>query len=165
MMLVLFNLIWDLKSLALYNSSYGFTKMTQRQYKRILTLNLRIIDEVFIQVLTLYERTFTSLNYCTRISLVLMCISVLYCKRPVHYFLGDWSWSNFFFYSPPFRWMNHSRRVVVSYKRKYVHEVLVNCLSNLPGKSVVRWTDHLVMTIAVDWGVKQQNKQTCYWQD
>ena len=30
--------------------------------------------------------------------------------------------------------LNHSRRVVVSYKRKYVHEVLVNCL----GKSVVR---------------------------
>ena len=24
--------------------------------------------------------------------------------------------------------LNHSRRVVVSYKRKYVHEVLVNCL-------------------------------------
>ena len=29
------------------------------------------------------------------------------------------------FSSPP---LNHSRRVVVSYKRKYVHEVLVNCL-------------------------------------
>ena len=24
--------------------------------------------------------------------------------------------------------LNHSRRVVVSYKRKYVHKVLVNCL-------------------------------------
>ena len=32
-----------------------------------------------------------------------------------------------------------SRRVVVSYKRKYVHETLVNCLVKLPqGKSVVR---------------------------
>ena len=27
--------------------------------------------------------------------------------------------------------LNHSRRVVVSYKRKYVHEVLVNCLFRL----------------------------------
>ena len=32
-----------------------------------------------------------------------------------------------------------SRRVVVSYKRKYVHKVLVNCFSQAcPGKSVVR---------------------------
>ena len=27
--------------------------------------------------------------------------------------------------------LNHSRRVVVSYKQKYVHEVLVNCLFKL----------------------------------
>ena len=27
--------------------------------------------------------------------------------------------------------LNHSRRVVVSYERKYVHEVLVNCLFKL----------------------------------
>ena len=27
--------------------------------------------------------------------------------------------------------LNYSRRVVVSYKRKYVHEVLVNCLFKL----------------------------------
>ena len=34
---------------------------------------------------------------------------------------------------------NHSRRIVVSYKGKYVHEVLVNCLFNLAQeKSVVR---------------------------
>ena len=36
-----------------------------------------------------------------------------------------------------------SRRVVVSYKRKYVHEVLVNCLVKIAQeKSVIRWTDH-----------------------
>ena len=35
--------------------------------------------------------------------------------------------------------LNHSRRIVVSYKRKYVHEVLVNCLIKLAQKkSVVR---------------------------
>ena len=35
--------------------------------------------------------------------------------------------------------LNHSRRVVVSYKRKYVHKVLVNCLFKLAQeKSVVR---------------------------
>ena len=27
--------------------------------------------------------------------------------------------------------LNHSRRIVVSYKPKYVHEVLVNCLFKL----------------------------------
>ena len=36
-----------------------------------------------------------------------------------------------------------SRRVVVSYKQKYVHEVLA-----CPGKSVVRWTDRPDMTIS-----------------
>ena len=35
--------------------------------------------------------------------------------------------------------LNHSRRVVVSCKRKYVHELLVNLLVQAcPGKSVVR---------------------------
>ena len=51
--------------------------------------------------------------------------------------------------------LNHSRRVVVSYKRKYVHKVLVY---RLPRKKV--WlgelTDHLAMTIAVYWDIKQQ---------
>ena len=32
---------------------------------------------------------------------------------------------------PPPLPLNHSRRVAVSYKRKYVHEVLVNCLFKL----------------------------------
>ena len=50
-----------------------------------------------------------------------------------------------------------SRRIVVSYKRKYVHEVLVNCLVKLAQeKSVVRLTDCSNMTIAVDWDVKNQ---------
>ena len=35
--------------------------------------------------------------------------------------------------------LNHSRSIVVSYKRKYVHEVLVNCMFKLAQeKSVVR---------------------------
>ena len=54
-----------------------------------------------------------------------------------------------------------SRRVVVSYKRKYVHKVLVNELVKLvEEKSVVRGTDRLNMTIAVGWEVKHQSKQT-----
>ena len=51
---------------------------------------------------------------------------------PVPYFFGDWSWYNF-----------------------YGHQAC-------PGKSVVRWTDRPVMTLAVDWGrkaTKQTNKQ------
>ena len=43
-------------------------------------------------------------------------------------------------------WLNAillpSRRVVVSYNRKYVHEVLFNCSYKLvQKKSVVKWTD------------------------
>ena len=52
-----------------------------------------------------------------------------------------------------------SRRAVVSYWRKYVHEVLVNRLGglSLPRKSVVRLTDRPDMTL----DVKQQiNKST-----
>ena len=42
-----------------------------------------------------------------------------------------------------------SRKVVVTYKRKYVHEVLVNCLVKLAQeKSVVRLTGPRNMTIA-----------------
>ena len=52
----------------------------------------------------------------------------------------------------------HSRRVVVSYKRKYVHKLLVNCLFKLAQEKV--WLGDPAMTIAVDWDVKQQNKQT-----
>ena len=52
-----------------------------------------------------------------------------------------------------------SRRVVDSYKRKYVHEVLVNCLVKLAQvKSVARLTDHPDMTKAVDRNLKNQNK-------
>ena len=53
-----------------------------------------------------------------------------------------------------------SRRVVVNYKRKYVHKALVNCSVRLAEeKSVVRWTDRSVMTIAVDWDIKHQTNQ------
>ena len=52
-----------------------------------------------------------------------------------------------------------SRRVVVSYKLKYVHEALVNRLVKLAQeKSVVRSTDSPDMTIAVDWEIKHQTK-------
>ena len=51
--------------------------------------------------------------------------------------------------------LNHSRRGVVSYKRKYVHEVLVNHLFKLAEeKCVVRCTDCPAITIAVDLGHK-----------
>ena len=62
-----------------------------------------------------------------------------------------------------------SRRAVVSYWRKYVHEVLVNRLGglSLPRKSVVRLTDRPDMTLDVYRGRKtkikqqQQQQQTC----
>ena len=54
-----------------------------------------------------------------------------------------------------------SRRAVISYWRKYVHEVLVNRLGglSLPRKSVVRLTDHLDMTIDVYHGRKTTTQQ------
>ena len=58
--------------------------------------------------------------------------------------------------------LNHSGRVVVSYKRNHVHKVLVNRLFKLAQeKKVVRLTDCPAMTIAVDLGrkaTKQTNK-------
>ena len=54
----------------------------------------------------------------------------------------------------------HSRRVVVSYKWKYVHQLLVNRLFEpAQEKSVIRWTDRPAMTIAVDLG-RKATKQT-----
>ena len=56
---------------------------------------------------------------------------------PVPYFHGDWSWYISMAILLP---SADSRRVVVSYKQKYVHEVLVNRLVKLAQeKSVVRW--------------------------
>ena len=58
-----------------------------------------------------------------------------------------------------------SRRAVVSYWRKYVHEVPVNCLGglSLPRKSVVRLTDRPDMTLDVYHGrkttIQQQQQQ------
>ena len=56
-----------------------------------------------------------------------------------------------------------SRRAVVSYWRKYVHEVLVSCLGglSLPRKSVVRLTDRPDMTIDVYHGRKTTMQQQC----
>ena len=56
--------------------------------------------------------------------------------------------------------MADSSRAVVSYWRKDVHLVLVNRLRSLPRNSMFRLTDHLHMTIEVDWDVKSQIKQT-----
>ena len=39
--------------------------------------------------------------------------------------------------------LNHSRRVVVSYMRKYLHEVLVNCLLKLAQEKV--WLGELTV--------------------
>ena len=54
-----------------------------------------------------------------------------------------------------------SRRTVVSYWRKYVHEVLVNRLGglSLPRKSVVRLTDRPDLTLDVYRGHKNETMQ------
>ena len=57
-----------------------------------------------------------------------------------------------------------SRRAVVGYWRKYVHEVLVNRLGglSLPRKSVVRLTDRPDMTLDVYRGRKTTIQQHCF---
>ena len=57
-----------------------------------------------------------------------------------------------------------SRRAVVSYWRKYVHEVLVNRLGglSLPRKSVVRLTDRPDMTLDVYRGCKTTMQKCMY---
>ena len=52
-----------------------------------------------------------------------------------------------------------SRRVVVSYKRKYVHKVLVTRLVKL-AQEKKEWLGELtVSTIAVDWDIKHQTNK------
>ena len=85
------------------------------------------------------------------------------------YFVS-WSWVRYpvwqhTFVSPS----TFSRRAVVSYWRKYVHEVLVNRLGglSLPRKSVVRLTDRPDMTLDVYRGRKttiQPTNQLCVFQ-
>ena len=43
-----------------------------------------------------------------------------------------------------------------------MHEIQINCFNSQAcrGKNMVRLTDHLDMTIAVDWDIKPQTKQT-----
>ena len=59
-----------------------------------------------------------------------------------------------------------SRKAVVSYWRKYVHEVLVNRLGglSLPRKSVVRLTDRPDMTLDVYRG-RKTTMQQCHTLD
>ena len=77
---------------------------------------------------------------------------------------GSWVrypvWQHTFVSPSPF-----SRRAVVSYWRKYVHEVLVNRLGglSLPRKSVVRLTDRPNMTLDVYRGGKTMQQQRVIW--
>ena len=58
--------------------------------------------------------------------------------------------------------LNHSKRFIVSYKRKYLHNLLVNRLFKLTQEQV--WLGELTVLswpyIAVAWDIKQQNRQT-----
>ena len=89
------------------------------------------------------------------------CEKLLHCKSFSHFFnekfvsQGSWVrypvWQHTFVSPSAF-----SRRAVVSYWRKYVHEVLVNRLGglSLPRKSVARLTDRPDMTLDVYRGRK-----------
>ena len=49
---------------------------------------------------------------------------------------------------------------VVSYKREYVHEVLVNCLVKPAQEKVWLDSDRPDIPIAVNWDIKNQTKPT-----
>ena len=62
---------------------------------------------------------------------------------PVQYFRGDWSRNNFYGHSSPFRWI--IQEGLFSYKQKYVHKVLVNCLFKLAQEKV--WLGELTVPL------------------
>ena len=82
---------------------------------------------------------------------------------PVPYFLGDWSWNNFYGHSPPFLGIIQEGLLSVTSESMCTKYWLTACsVEACPGKSVVRWTDRPTMTIAVDLGrkaTKQTNKK------
>ena len=91
---------------------------------------------------------------------MLVCLSV--CQYEMHLTHKSGVWVRYpvgqhTFVSPS----AFSRRAVVSYWRKYVHEVLVNRLGglSLPRKSVVRLTDRPDMTLDVYRGRKTTIQQ------
>ena len=51
------------------------------------------------------------------------------------------------YFLSPFSFFSDSRRDIVSYKRKREHKVLPSL--SLPGKSVIRLTDHLNMAMTI----------------
>ena len=69
------------------------------------------------------------------------------------YFRGDWLWTNFYGHSPPFRWIIQEGLLSVTSESMCTKYWLTDC-SSLPRKSVARWIDRPVMTIAVDLGRK-----------
>ena len=88
----------------------------------------------------------------------LHCLT-FHCNFCTHYFIVnqvDPVWPHTFVSPSAF-----SRRAVVSYWRKYAHEVLVNRLGglSLPRKSVVRLTDRPYMTLDVYRGRKTTIQQ------
>ena len=88
------------------------------------------------------------------------CLNYLNTIVSKHIFCGNYDiWSPSAF----------SRRAVVSYWRKYVHQVLVNRLGglSLPRKSVVRLTDRPDMTLDVYRGRKTaiQQQQNFSWKE
>ena len=100
-----------------------------------------------------------SILYFLRIYLFrtrLSSLQQVLCRMPAVKILPVHIWQHSFVSPSAF-----SRRAVVSYWRKYVHEVLVNRLGglSLPRKSVVRLTDRPDMTLDVYRGRKTTMQQ------
>ena len=120
-----------------FSSSWKFIHVYFLTHFALLLVNCKLI---------LIEPSFYTYYICFIGKLFLTEINTLKCVS-----VGTPNTINF-----PF-----SRRAVVSYWRKYVHEVLVNRLGglSLPRKSVVRLTDRPDMTLDVYRGRKTTMQQ------
>ena len=96
-------------------------------------------------------------TFCSAVGNVSNCRYVSDCRSRgcefdpslVPYFRWDWSWNNSTAILLP---SADSRRVVFSYKRKYVHKVLVNCLVKpAQQKSVARWINNQTWPKLLTW--------------
>ena len=90
-----------------------------------------------------------------RVRVCLQIQGLQFDPGPVPYFRGDWLWNTFYCHSPPFRWIIQEGLLSATSESMCMKYWKVTCLFKLAQeKCVVRWTDHPVMTLAVDLGRK-----------
>ena len=129
-------------NIKMYKVTKTYTKSKLSKWAKFYYISLKNISSII------------SLGTCNLLGRLAQSVGLLTHKSGV---LGSIPGLATYFRSPS----AFSRRAVVSYWRKCVHEVLVNCVGGLsrPRKSVVRLTDHPDMTLDVYRGRKTIQQQ------